>query len=210
MSGSAYRYRVAVGTVDRSGARTPPEPDPTASIPHDVEAPGGQRRDLAIWLGLALTGLAITFLAVRIGAHLGTRSAPFLGSYRFNLGFASLLAPALAALVLAVAARDRFDALPMRHLLAASWAGSFAWAVALTFVDGAAGLTRSLQNPDNYLTDVPMVGDDPLAFLGNFTANAEQHSVAARGHPPGPVLLLWALHRLGLTDRLALGLLITA
>jgi len=34
--------------------------------------------------------------------------------------------------------------------------------------------------------------------------------VAARGHPPGPVLLLWALHRIGLTDRLALGILITA
>jgi len=34
--------------------------------------------------------------------------------------------------------------------------------------------------------------------------------VAARGHPPGPVLFLWALHRLGLTDRLALGVIIAA
>ena len=47
-------------------------------------------------------------------------------------------------------------------------------------------------------------------YLRDFTADAAQHSVAARGHPPGPVLLLWALHRLGLTDRLTLGLLVTA
>ena len=35
-------------------------------------------------------------------------------------------------------------------------------------------------------------------------------SVATRGHPPGPVLLLWALQRLGITHHLWLGLLLTA
>jgi methylthioxylose transferase len=83
------------------------------------------------------------------------------------------------------------------------------WSVALALVDGAAGLTRSLEAPDNYLTDVPRVGDDVLTYLRTFTA-AAQHSSAARGHPPGPVLMLWTLRRLGLDNRLSLALLICA
>jgi hypothetical protein len=69
---------------------------------------------------------------------------------------------------------------------------------------------RSLQNTGNYLADVPTVGDDPSAYLRSFTSTGEEHSIAARGHPPGPVLLLWMLNRLGLTDQLALGVIITA
>ena len=45
---------------------------------------------------------------------------------------------------------------------------------------------------------------------GTLTADAAGHSDAARGHPPGPVVLLWLLYRLGVTDRLALAVLITA
>jgi hypothetical protein len=46
-------------------------------------------------------------------------------------------------------------------------------------------------------------------FLSGYTDLSGQLSDAARGHPPGPVLLLWALERLGFTDRLALGVVIT-
>jgi hypothetical protein len=167
-----------------------------------------QGTDLLIWLVLSGIGLGLTALAVRGGAALGTRSAPFLGSYRFNLGFATVLAPAWATAVLIAAHRGLLDRLRFRTLLAAGWAATLIWSVALAFVDGAAGLTRSLWSTDNYLTDVPTVGDSALAFLRRFTADAAQHSTAARGHPPGPVLLLWALHKVGLTDRLSLGLLI--
>ncbi len=169
-----------------------------------------ERHDLLTWVALTAVGLSLTWLAVRNGAELGTRSAPFLGSYRFAFGFTSVLAPIVAGIILLAAHRDRFDRLPFRSVLAVGWLGTFAWAMSLALVDGAAGLTRSLQAPDNYLTDVPRVGHDVLAYLGSFTDDAPDHSVAARGHPPGPVLLLWALHRLGLTDRLALGVLIAA
>jgi len=168
-----------------------------------------ERADLATWLALTLTGLALTWLAVRSGAQLGTRSAPFLGSYRLLLAFASLLAPIVAASTIVLAWRGQFDRVNFRVLLAFAYAGTLAWALSLALVDGAAGLTRSLQSPDNYLTDVPAVGDDPHAYLLAFTT-APGHSAAARGHPPGPVLLLWALHRIGLTDELALGVLLTA
>jgi hypothetical protein len=167
-----------------------------------------QRRDLVVWVWLAAAGLALTYLAVKGGAELGTRSAPFLGSYRFAFGVASVLAPAVAVGVLYAANRGRFEQGSFRAALVLSWFATLAWALSLALVDGAAGLTRSLQSPDNYLTDVPRVGQSPLAYLHTFTADVSQNSVAARGHPPGPVLLLWCLHRLGLTDRATLGLLI--
>jgi hypothetical protein len=85
-----------------------------------------------------------------------------------------------------------------------------AWSLALALVDGVAGLTRALRAPDGHLPDVAAVGDDPLGYLRTFTDAAAHHSPAARGHPPGPVLTLWALHRAGLHDEVALGVAITA
>jgi hypothetical protein len=147
---------------------------------------------------------------VKSGANLGTKSAPFLGSYRFMFGFASVLAPAVAAGVLLATARGRFENAPWATVLVLGWAGSFVWALSLAVVDGAAGLTRSLEAPGNYLNDVPQVGDSVLSYLGRYVEAAPALSNAARGHPPGPVVLLWSLERLGITDRLTIGLLVTA
>lgn len=169
-----------------------------------------ERRDLFIWLGLAFAGLLLTWATVRAGASLGTRSAPFLGRYRWALDVGSILAPVLAVGVVAATLQGRFATVRWRTLLLLSWAGSFAWALSLALVDGAAGLTRSLRSPDNYLSDVPGVGASALEYLRSYTERPAELSVAARGHPPGPVLLLWSLERLGFTDRLSLGIVITA
>ncbi|HEX6871462.1 MAG TPA: hypothetical protein VF163_10230 [Micromonosporaceae bacterium] len=169
-----------------------------------------ERTDLLTWLVFIAVGLVLTWFAVRNGAQLGTRSAPFLGSYRFAIGFASVLAPLVAVAVLLAAHRGLFERSTWPAVLAVGWAGAFVWALALALVDGAAGLTRSLQAPDNYLTDVPRVGSDAFTFVRTFVELAGEHSVAARGHPPGPVVLLWGLHQLGLTNHLALGVLVTA
>jgi methylthioxylose transferase len=186
--------------------------DPSPKAPGGFAASVKERRDLLIWVAIGLAGLALTGLAVRTGAHLGTASAPFLGRYRLSLGLATMLAPIVAGVVLFAAIRGRHNeaATPFSRVLAMSYGASFLWCGALALVDGAAGFTRSLRSANNYLTDVPAVGDDPAAYLRTFVAHAAEHSVAGRGHPPGPVLLLWWLHRLGLTDRLALGILVTA
>ena len=161
------------------------------------------------WLVLIAAGLALTAWAVRSGARLGTASAPFLGRYRLQLTPLSLLAPVVAGTVLATAAAGWFERARWGLVLAAGYLAGLAWALALALVDGAAGLTRPLSNPDNYLSDLGVVGDAPLRYLRRFTQDAAAHSVAARGHPPGPVLLLWALERVGLGG-LGLALLITA
>jgi methylthioxylose transferase len=175
------------------------------SVAHRTE-----RRDLSGWLLLTTVGAILTWLAVRAGADLGTAGAPFEGHYRLRLGPASLLAPAVAAAVLAATALGWFDRMRWPAVLLTAYAGLLAWALALATVDGRAGLTRSLLSPAGYLTDVTDVADDPLGYLRSFTSDTTGHSAATRGHPPGPVLLLWALGRIGLRDHLALGLVVTS
>jgi methylthioxylose transferase len=178
------------------------------------EQPGAasrtERQHLLGWVLLAAVGAAGTWLAVRAGADLGTAGAPFEGHYRWRLGPASLLAPAVAAAVLVAAGRGWFDRARWSLVLLGGYAGMLAWALALAAVDGSAGFTRSLLAPASYLSDVADVGDDPLGYLRSFTVDSEEHSSATRGHPPGPVLLLWVLVRAGLRDHLALGLVVTA
>ena len=171
-----------------------------------------ERQDLVVWAVLSVVGLGLTWLAVRGGAQLGTRSAPFLGSYRFGLDFGSVLAPASWPWSCCRRrARSWFDRAPFRTVLGVGWLGAFAWALALALADGAAGLTRALRSPDNYLADVPHVGGDVVEFLRDFTADGDRVLVGRpRGHPPGPVLLLWALQRMGFTEALSLGILLTA
>jgi hypothetical protein len=111
---------------------------------------------------------------------------------------------------LVLAARGWLDRLPWRLVLPLGYLAFLAWAVALALADGAAGLTRGITAADNRLVDVDDVGDDPLAYLRTFPALAHEQEPATRGHPPGPVLLLWGLQRLGVTDRLAIGLLVVA
>jgi len=171
---------------------------------------GNQARDLVGWALLTALGLGLTAWAVHHGARLGTAAAPLLGRYRWQFSALSALAPMAAAAVLATARLGWFERARWGLVLAASYVFALVWALALALVDGAAGLTRSLLDPDNYLTDLGSVGDHPLMYLHEFTNDVRAHSVSARGHPPGPVLLLWALHRTGLTDHLALALLITA
>ncbi|HEV7899386.1 MAG TPA: hypothetical protein VGP31_16260 [Planosporangium sp.] len=191
-----------------------------AGVEATTGAPGQRRwipeatrrswRDALGWGVLTLAGLAVTTLAVHAGAQLGTASAPFLGRYRFQIGPASLLAPAVAAAVVVLTARGWLDRLRWPLVLVWSYLAALAWALALALVDGTAGLTRALSSPDEYSADLAAVGDSPVHFVRHFTEHAEHLSVAARGHPPGPVLLLWALHRVGVRDDLALGLLVTA
>jgi len=169
-----------------------------------------ERRDIAGWLLLCAAGALLTWLAVRSGARLGTAGAPFLGRYGVELGPASLAAPAVAATVLTLAVRGWISRARWNFVLTASYVLTFAWTVALAIADGSVGLTRALLADDGYLTDVADVGNDPLGFLASFTDRSEEHSDATRGHPPGPVLLLWAARRIGLTDHLTLGLVITA
>lgn len=169
-----------------------------------------QRRDLAFWGLTAAVGLGICLLAVTLHARLGTSSPPFLGRYAVAPHPALLLAAGVAATGLWSSSRGWFERLPWRRLLVAGYALALSWTVSLALTRGLAGLTAPLRDPHGAAADVPDVGDDPYGWLARFTGDAEAHSWHTRGHPPGSVLLLWSVRRLGITDELTLGLLLAA
>jgi hypothetical protein len=80
----------------------------------------------------------------------------------------------------------------------AGWAAAAAWASALAVSDGAAGFVRPLTLRGEYLTGLGAVGDHPLRWLATFTERAQQYPIHVKGHPPGPMLILWALDAAGL------------
>jgi hypothetical protein len=166
--------------------------------------------DLACWCALVAVGLAFTAIAVEGGAKLGTASAPFLGAYRIQLTPLSLLAPTVAVLVVVVGVTGLLDRLRWRVAVTLSYLGALAWAFALALADGTSGLTRSLRSQINYAPDITALNNHPLHYLATYTADVESHTFAARGHPPGSVLLLWGFEHVGVTDTVTLGVLITA
>ena len=85
-------------------------------------------------------------------------------------------------------------------LLATSFAMAAGFAVVLAFVHhGPGGLTEPLTGRYEYLGQVGAVGS-PGAFLAGFAdgVRARAFSVHVHGHPPGFLLALWAMDRVGL------------
>lgn len=168
------------------------------------------RRDLAVWAVIVAVGLLLTALAVAAHARVGVAGAPFTGAYRFSFGPTSLAAPFVAGAVVLAVSRDWHRALPWPGVLAAGYLAAFGWATALALVNGGAGLSRVAGSPGGYASDLPRVGTSPLTFIRHYVAAAPSLSPDSRQHPPGPVLLLWALDRIGLRSPVGLGLAITA
>lgn len=172
--------------------------------------PGSEVRDTLVWAVLVAVGAAITAIAITLRAHVDVGAAPFTGRYALRVGPGSLLAPVVGSgLLLAVRSRAH-ERLPWRWLLLLSWLAALAWALSLALVEGGHGLAGPLQRPGSYLHDVGRVGNDPLHFLKEFVPAAAQQTPEARQHPPGGVLLLWALGRAGVHDAVVLGLILTA
>lgn len=166
--------------------------------------------DAATWLLLGAAGIGLALAARAAGLRVGVPGAPFTGEYRFKVEVGTVLAPAVAAAVLAAVRGGLPERLGWRRLLLLSWLATLAWSLALAVVDGGNGLTFPIANPDEYLRDVPAVGDDPVAFVRDFVEEAPGYSIATRTHPPAPVLLLWLLGKLGLTRPALIGVVVTA
>lgn len=154
---------------------------------------------LAGWVGLVavahLWGRQLLDAGHRLQLGPDGGAPPLVGAFDLRLG-----ARVLPALVLAAAAvvwAPSFAArLGWRSLLAAAALGAAGFAVALAVIDPG-GLTRPLLLRGEYLHDVTRVGS-PLAFLEGFSDRLGDYHTHVQGHPPGMLLILWALDRVGL------------
>jgi hypothetical protein len=162
--------------------------------------------------------LALVVVVHRWGSHLidergrdalRLSAPPLVGWIDPSVGWPLAVTAAAAAATLWISVR-LLPHLSWRAVVGAACALSVAWAIALALARSPVagtdpstftteGLTQPLVLPgDEYLLDVPLVGDDPQAFLEGFTTDIDRHVTHVRSHPPLFLLVLWGLDRAGL------------
>jgi hypothetical protein len=174
------------------GERTTEEPG---------EPAGGHRPSHAVlilgaWCSVILAARVVVQDLVADGAHLRLPFPPLDASldWRPGWGLVWSVAVGIAAVVWAprIARSCSWHELLVRSTLLGG-----AWAVALALLDGTQGLVSSVPLKNEYFLDVPRVGS-PIAFLSGFVDHIGEYRIHVQGHPPGYLLGLWALDRLGL------------
>ena len=152
---------------------------------------------LAAWTVLIVAALVWGTLAVA-DAGVSLRAAPLMGQWRWQ-GGSQLLPAALVGLAV-VAGGPRVAArLAGRPaaLAGATGATTALWTVALAAAGGWDRVTAPLTTRHEYepfATRVTDIGHLVRGYAGHLTGTP----VHVQGHPPGPVVLAWALDRIGL------------
>jgi hypothetical protein len=155
------------------------------------------RGTVAVTLWASLIGAAAVWGTILLSAddRLLLGVPPLMG--RFDPRVGGVAIPATLAFLALWAAPRLAATLPWRRLLWASFLVAAAWAVALALVDGPAGVMRPLEARFEYLHDVPLVRS-PGPFLDGFVDDIDRYTTHVRSHPPGFLLALWGLDRVGL------------
>lgn len=143
---------------------------------------------LAAWAGVLRGGEGVVLL---------TGAEPFVGHWDVRAGVGTLVAVAVAAAVVTWGPRLA-RTLRWPALLAAGGATALALAVALGAATSWDGLTAPVRGEHEYLPVVPGAAADPAGFLASFVERIDGYPIHVRGHPPGFVLSLAGLERLGL------------
>ena len=152
---------------------------------------------LAAWTVLIVAALVWGTLAVA-DAGVSLRAAPLMGQWRWQGG--SQLLPAAFAGLAVVAGGPRVAArLAGRPaaLAGATGATTALWTVALAAAGGWDRVTAPLTTRHEYepfAARVTDIGHLVRGYAGHLTGTP----VHVQGHPPGPVVLAWALDRIGL------------
>lgn len=151
---------------------------------------------VAAWAVLIAASFAVGYALRRAGRMTEDPLPPLFARARlltWQILPAAGAAAAGVALLPAPARRLRW-----RPMLLVMWAASAVWAVALAASDGPGAVSAPLTSPNEYLAGLGAVGDDPLAWLRNFTERLSGYPTHTRGHPPLPMLVLWTLDAAGL------------
>jgi len=132
----------------------------------------------------------------RHGHDLVLAGVPLFGHWQLRLRWPVVPAAVLGIVVIVLAPR-LVARLRWWALLAATWTTVVAWSVALAAIDGATGFTKGVESKHEYLPFARAIPDIP-AFLRSFTTELPQYPTHVKAHPPGMVVLLALLDRVGL------------
>jgi methylthioxylose transferase len=160
-----------------------------------ADTAGAEGRGARAWAALVVVGLAWGAWQVS-GSGVSLRAAPLMGRWELHPQVGIVPAVALGAAVIAwgpgVARRAAWPAVPPLTGLVAS-----VWTAALAAADGWSRLTEPLTTRHEYEPLAARVGDlGP--FLGGYVDRLGDYPIHVQGHPPGPVVVAWALDRVGL------------
>jgi methylthioxylose transferase len=151
---------------------------------------------LALWFGVIAAARVVLLDLQDSGAALRIPFAPLDAVLDWRPGW-PLVLPAALGLAVVVGAPSFLARARWSSVLVVSATTAAGWAVALALLDGARGIVGSVTLKNEYFLDVTRVGD-PLVFLRGFTSHIAEYRVHVQGHPPGFLLLLWVLDRVGL------------
>ena len=160
-------------------------------------ATGGSRSSIAVaaWFALVGGGALLLRLEIDAGHHLGLAAPPLHARVDPVLGAGILLAAGVAGAV-AFAGPRLAATRPWRTVLVWATGVAGAWAVSLAAIRGIDRLADPLRAKAEYLAVLPRV-DDLGTFLSTFTERIASYPVHVEGHPPGVVVVLWALRSVG-------------
>lgn len=151
---------------------------------------------LVVWAVLIVVAWYVGERIEASGRRILLDSAPLTGHEEWRVTWRALGAATL--LVTGVAFGPALARrLPWRLLLLASVLAAAVWALALALVEGWGGVTDPLLTPTQYLHDVDAVGSVG-EFLRTYPERVDGYVAHVRSHPPGMLLTLWSLDRLGL------------
>ena len=161
-----------------------------------MRAPRASWAILGAWVALILAARFVLQDLVASGAHLRIPFPPLDASLDWRPNW-RLVFPVAVGVAVVVAAPGVARRVRWPTLLAGSAVLGGAWAVALALLDGVHGLVGSVTLGSEYFVDIGRVGS-PGAFLHGFVSRLAEYSVHVQGHPPGYLLGLWGLDRVGL------------
>jgi hypothetical protein len=151
---------------------------------------------LLAWVALLAVAIGWGEHVVAVGDTLRVNAPPLTGSYRWHLG-RGVIAPVLVGVVAVVLLPHAARRWEWSRLLGAVGVTATGWALALGALRGGSGITGPLTSKHEYVHTVARVGD-PGRFLAGFTDHLAGYTIHTQGHPPGMVLVLWLLDRVGL------------
>lgn len=157
--------------------------------------------------GALLVALAIIAVSAVVGAVLNARgyylvlpAPPLIAYWSPHVGWGTPLV--LVCVGAALLLRRASATLAWRRLLLSGWLLGLAWLCSLTLIDGfGKGWADVMTNPNEYLHDLPRVGD-PATFFATFTdyvvEGPQTWTTHVAGHPPLITFVFWLLERGGL------------
>jgi hypothetical protein len=166
-----------------------------------LEDAGPDRRSLAAltaWVVVVVAAAVVGWVLLEAGVRLVLPSPPLHAARVSRLG-PLLLVPVVVGVVLVRWAPTLAMRLRWNHILVVAGLATVCWGAALAMADGPGGITRGLSWHYEYPADVAKVGDDLGALLRNFTERIGEFEIHVRAHPPGFLVALWGLSRLGWT-----------